>query len=74
MVAAHRSWDPETSGGTSRELPQSHTVSLHSFQQDLNNTAKLPEARRSTRVKQSGGDISRDPYMLWTNRRAVNSS
>ncbi|ETW87436.1 hypothetical protein HETIRDRAFT_431774 [Heterobasidion irregulare TC 32-1] len=41
---------------------------------DLNNTAKLPEARRSTRVKQSGTDISRDPYMLWTNRRAVNSS
>ncbi|KAI0068477.1 hypothetical protein BV25DRAFT_1793071 [Artomyces pyxidatus] len=41
---------------------------------DLNNTAKLPEARRSTRVKHSGADISRDPYMTWTNRRAMNAS
>lgn len=42
---------------------------------DVNVTARLPEARRSTRVKQtSGQDISRDPYMVWTNRRAVNSS
>ncbi|KAA1468659.1 hypothetical protein DENSPDRAFT_857445 [Dentipellis sp. KUC8613] len=41
---------------------------------DLNVSAKMPEARRSTRVKHSGADISRDPYMMWTNRRAVNSS
>ncbi|KAL4068214.1 ATP-utilizing chromatin assembly and remodelling N-terminal-domain-containing protein [Scleroderma yunnanense] len=42
---------------------------------DVNIIAKLPEARRSTRVKQtSGQDILRDPYLLWTNRRAVNSS
>lgn len=42
---------------------------------DVNVTARLPEARRSTRVKQtSGHDISREPYMMWTNRRAVNSS
>ena len=41
--------------------------------QDLNNIAKLPEARRSTRVKQGGAttDISRAPYMTWTNRKAV---
>ena len=40
--------------------------------QDLNNIAKLPEARRSTRVKQGGTtDISRAPYMTWTNRKAV---
>ncbi|KIJ68264.1 hypothetical protein HYDPIDRAFT_146150 [Hydnomerulius pinastri MD-312] len=42
---------------------------------DLNVNAKLPEARRSTRVKNTGGhDISREPYMMWSNRRAVNSS
>ncbi|KAI6044961.1 chromatin remodeling complex protein [Pisolithus marmoratus] len=42
---------------------------------DVNVNARLPEARRSTRVKQtSGHDISREPYMMWTNRRAVNSS
>ncbi|KAH9064169.1 chromatin remodeling complex protein [Lactarius vividus] len=39
---------------------------------DLNNIAKLPEARRSTRVKQGGStDIARAPYMTWTNRKAV---
>jgi len=43
--------------------------------QDLNNIAKLPEARRSTRVKQGGAtDISRAPYMIWTNRKAVSMS
>ncbi|KAF8844084.1 hypothetical protein BDN67DRAFT_944466 [Paxillus ammoniavirescens] len=42
---------------------------------DLNVSAKLPEARRSTRVKTAiGHDISRELYMMWTNRRAVNSS
>ncbi|KAH0838447.1 chromatin remodeling complex protein [Lanmaoa asiatica] len=42
---------------------------------DLNVNAKLPEARRSTRVKTTVGyDISRESYMMWTNRRAVNSS
>lgn len=40
---------------------------------DLNISAKLPEARRSTRTKSSGHDISREPYMMWTNRRAVSS-
>ncbi|KAG2368257.1 hypothetical protein BDR07DRAFT_1605599 [Suillus spraguei] len=40
---------------------------------DLNVSAKLPEARRSTRTKSSGHDVSREPYMMWTNRRAVNS-
>jgi len=42
---------------------------------DLNNIAKLPEARRSTRVKHGGAtDISRAPYMTWTNRKAVSLS
>jgi len=41
---------------------------------DLNVSAKLPEARRSTRVKTVGHDISRESYMMWANRRAVNSS
>jgi len=39
---------------------------------DVNMNAKLPEARRSTRGKNAGSDISREPYMLWTNRKAVN--
>ncbi|KII93497.1 hypothetical protein PLICRDRAFT_49537 [Plicaturopsis crispa FD-325 SS-3] len=39
---------------------------------DLHANAKLPEARRSTRHSGAGHDISREPYMLWTNRRAVN--
>ncbi|KAI0348627.1 chromatin remodeling complex protein [Trametopsis cervina] len=30
-------------------------------------------ARRSARQKQSGADIYREPYMLWTNRRAAAS-
>ena len=43
--------------------------------QDLNVTAKLPDARRSARTKGvSGYDILREPYMVWTNRRAVTSS
>ncbi|KAJ3530959.1 hypothetical protein NM688_g7641 [Phlebia brevispora] len=41
---------------------------------DLAASAKLPEARRSTRTKHPGSDIIREPYMMWTNRRAVNSS
>jgi len=41
---------------------------------DLANCAKLPEARRSARTKHPGSDISREPYMLWTNRRATNNS
>ncbi|KAF8140096.1 chromatin remodeling complex protein [Boletus edulis] len=42
---------------------------------DLNVSARLPEARRSTRVKTTvGHDIMRESYMMWTNRRAVNSS
>jgi hypothetical protein len=43
--------------------------------QDVNVSAKLPEARRSTRTKAAAGyDITREPYMMWTNRRAVNAS
>ncbi|KAI0321703.1 chromatin remodeling complex protein [Amylostereum chailletii] len=41
---------------------------------DLNANARIPEARRSSRVKHAGADISRDPYMTWTNRRAISSS
>ncbi|KAH8100647.1 chromatin remodeling complex protein [Cristinia sonorae] len=41
---------------------------------DLTATAKVPEARRSARMKHPGSDLSRESYMLWTNRRAVNSS
>ncbi|KAK0465402.1 chromatin remodeling complex protein [Desarmillaria tabescens] len=42
---------------------------------DVQVNAKLPEARRSTRTKAHAGyDISREPYMMWTNRRAVNTS
>ncbi|KAF8078446.1 chromatin remodeling complex protein [Lyophyllum atratum] len=40
---------------------------------DVNVNARLPEARRSARTK-SGYDITREPYMMWTNRRAVSSS
>ncbi|KAE9410920.1 hypothetical protein BT96DRAFT_870719 [Gymnopus androsaceus JB14] len=42
--------------------------------QDLNTHAKLPEARRSARTTKVGHDISRDPYMMWTNKRAVNAT
>ncbi|KAL0580304.1 hypothetical protein V5O48_001721 [Marasmius crinis-equi] len=40
---------------------------------DVTAHAKLPEARRSARTK-ANHDVSREPYMLWTNRRAVNAS
>ncbi|EIW64756.1 chromatin remodeling complex protein [Trametes versicolor FP-101664 SS1] len=40
---------------------------------DLNANAKIPEARRSAR-KHAGADIMREPYMQWTNRKAVNGS
>ncbi|KLO16987.1 hypothetical protein SCHPADRAFT_887277 [Schizopora paradoxa] len=52
-------WEAITSGVRKRET-------------DLSWTAKLPEARRSMRGKSSGSDISREPYMLWTNRKAIN--
>ncbi|KAJ7102222.1 chromatin remodeling complex protein [Mycena belliarum] len=39
---------------------------------DVNVNARLPEARRSTRTKAATGyDISREPYMAWTNRKAA---
>ncbi|KAF8203049.1 chromatin remodeling complex protein [Pholiota molesta] len=41
---------------------------------DLNSNAKLPDARRSARKTAQGYDLSRDPYMLWTNRKAINAS
>jgi len=41
---------------------------------DIYTTSKIPDARRSSRKSASGNDLSRDPYMLWTNRRAANSS
>ncbi|KAF9569735.1 chromatin remodeling complex protein [Agrocybe pediades] len=40
---------------------------------DVNNNAKLPDTRRSSR-KTAQGDLTRDPYMLWTNRRATNAT
>ncbi|GBE78388.1 chromatin remodeling complex protein [Sparassis crispa] len=41
---------------------------------DLTMNARLPEARRSARTRHGGPDIAREPYMLWTNRKAVNGS
>jgi len=41
---------------------------------DITASAKIPDARRSSRKNAGGYDLSRDPYMLWTNRRAANSS
>nr|GAT49763.1 predicted protein [Mycena chlorophos] len=42
---------------------------------DLTTTARIPEARRSTRTKTAAGyDISREPYMTWTNRKATTSA
>ncbi|KAJ7293282.1 chromatin remodeling complex protein [Mycena rebaudengoi] len=38
---------------------------------DVNVNARLPEARRSTRTKSAVHDISREPYMMWTNRKAT---
>ncbi|ESK98367.1 ddt domain protein [Moniliophthora roreri MCA 2997] len=40
---------------------------------DVNANTKQPEARRSTRTK-ANYDVSREPYMTWTNRRAINAS
>ncbi|KAI8995548.1 chromatin remodeling complex protein [Trametes punicea] len=40
---------------------------------DLSANAKIPEARRSTR-KHAGADVLREPYMQWTNRKAINGS
>ncbi|CAK5264756.1 unnamed protein product [Mycena citricolor] len=41
---------------------------------DINASARLPEARRSTRAKAASGyDVSREPYMLWTNRKATSA-
>ncbi|KAH9946696.1 chromatin remodeling complex protein [Amylocystis lapponica] len=41
---------------------------------DVNVNAKLPEARRSTRTKATGAEILREPYMVWSNRKATNGS
>ncbi|KAI0936246.1 hypothetical protein AcV5_004434 [Taiwanofungus camphoratus] len=41
---------------------------------DLASNAKLPEARRSARTKSAGSDLSRESYMMWTNRKAINAS
>jgi bromodomain adjacent to zinc finger domain protein 1A len=53
-------------------LEDRELIVLH---QDLTVNAKLPDARRSMRTKGIAGyDISREAYMMWVNRRAVNSS
>ena len=41
--------------------------------QDQAANAKLPEARRSAR-KHAGAELMREPYMQWTNRKAVNGA
>jgi len=41
---------------------------------DANAKAQLPDARRSSRSKAGGVDVSRDPYMQWVNRKAINNS
>ncbi|EPQ60860.1 hypothetical protein GLOTRDRAFT_135465 [Gloeophyllum trabeum ATCC 11539] len=41
---------------------------------DLGANAKAVEARRSSRSKVAATDLSREPYMMWTNRRATNGS
>ncbi|KAI0732314.1 chromatin remodeling complex protein [Fomitopsis betulina] len=41
---------------------------------DLAAKAVQPEARRSMRTKHAASDISREPYMQWTNKKAVNAS
>lgn len=42
--------------------------------QDLTANIKAPDARRSARTKNSNSDLLREPYMAWTNRRAVSAS
>ncbi|KAF9068074.1 ATP-utilizing chromatin assembly and remodelling N-terminal-domain-containing protein [Rhodocollybia butyracea] len=42
--------------------------------QDLSAQAKLPEARRSARTQKVTPDISREPYMTWTNKKALNAT
>ena len=41
--------------------------------QDLNANAKIPDARRSAR-KHAGAELLREPYMQWTNRKAINGA
>lgn len=50
------------------------TAGMRKRSADLSVNAKLPEARRSARTKTNGYDITREPYMAWTNRRAINTS
>ncbi|KAG2023292.1 hypothetical protein CC2G_000962 [Coprinopsis cinerea AmutBmut pab1-1] len=37
---------------------------------DSNPGTKIPDARRSSRTKAAAADISRESYMVWTNRKA----
>ncbi|KJA26175.1 hypothetical protein HYPSUDRAFT_133617 [Hypholoma sublateritium FD-334 SS-4] len=62
LKAALTKWWAHVTGGIKKRVA------------DINSNAKLPDARRSARKSALGYDLSRDPYMLWTNRRAVNSS
>ncbi|KAJ7630650.1 chromatin remodeling complex protein [Roridomyces roridus] len=51
------------------------TAGLRRRVADLDVNARLPEARRSTRTKPAASyDISREPYMTWTNRKAVGAT
>ena len=54
-------------------LPPPDSETDSKLSQDLNANAKIPEARRSTR-KHAGAELLREPYMQWTNRKAVNGS
>ncbi|KAF8167934.1 chromatin remodeling complex protein [Crassisporium funariophilum] len=50
------------------------TAGMRRRMADITASAKIPDARRSARKSALGYDLSRDPYMLWTNRRAINAS
>lgn len=74
MVGSYHRRHAETNGGRWSLDVLCTIYKLKQAFQDLNSNAKLPDARRSARKTAHGYDLSRDPYMLWTNRRAVNSS
>jgi len=73
VVATYHSGDEEAYNGQIHTCPVSYLL-LISVSQDLTTNAKNTDTRRSARTKATSIDLSREPYMLWTNRKAINAS
>jgi bromodomain adjacent to zinc finger domain protein 1A len=81
---ALQKWMPHLTGGMRRRASvrklllaslRAPSLTVSFYFQDLEVQAKIPDARRSERMRNiPGAELVRQPYMLWSNRRAVSTA